>query len=144
MRCRPTGSGAVPIVEAQGDSVWTAKDNQPEMREEIARLFAPQQSRPGWSAVPMDWRSATTWNKGHGRLEQRTITVSSLLAGYSDFPYLAQVFQLESWAQLPGGRSRQEIRSGRDLPTRCARFTQAAPCIGTWAVGYREWIALSP
>src|SRR5215471_5592435 len=111
MRCRPNGSGAVQIVEAQGDYVWTAKDHQPEMREEIALLFAPQQSRPGWSAVPMDVRSATTWNKGHGRLEQRTITVSSLLAGSSDFPSLAQVVQLESWAQLAGGRSRHEIRS---------------------------------
>ncbi len=92
--------------------MWTAKDNQPEMLEEIALLFQPQQSRPGWSAVPMDFRAATRWNKGHGRLEQRTITVSSLLAGYSDFPYLAQVFQLESWAQLAGGRSRHEIRYG--------------------------------
>lgn len=47
-----------------------------------------------------------------GRLEQRTITVSSLLAGYSDFPYLAQVFRLESWAHLPGDSSRHEIRYG--------------------------------
>jgi hypothetical protein len=61
------------IVEAHGDYVWTAKDNQPELREEIALLFAPQQSRPGWSAVPTDFRRATTFNKGHGRLEKRTI-----------------------------------------------------------------------
>jgi predicted transposase YbfD/YdcC len=80
---------SVQIVEAHRDSVWTAKDNQPEMREEIALLFQPQQSRPGWSAAPMDFRTATTINKGHGRLEKRTITVSSLLAGYSDFPKLA-------------------------------------------------------
>ncbi len=56
------------------------------MREEIALLFAPQQSRPGWSAAPTDFRRATTIKKGHGRLEKRTITVSSLLAGYSTFP----------------------------------------------------------
>ena len=102
MPCRPNASAAVQIVEAHGDYVWTAKDNQPEMHEQIALLFQPQQSRPGWSAVPMDLRSATTWNKGHGRLEKRTITVSSLLAGYSDFPYLAQVFRVESWVQLTG------------------------------------------
>ncbi len=100
------------IVNAHGDYVWTAKDNQPELREEIALLFAPQQSRPGWSAPPTDFRQATTINKGHGRLEKRTITVSSLLAGYSTFPYVAQVFQVESWAQLTGGRSRHEIRYG--------------------------------
>lgn len=100
------------IVEAQGDYLWTAKDNQPELREEIALLFAPQQSRPGWSAPPTDFRQATTLNKGHGRLEKRTITVSSLLADYSTFPSVAQVFQVESWAQLTGDRSRHEIRYG--------------------------------
>ena len=103
---------SVQIVNAQGDYLWTAKDNQPEMREEIALLFAPQQSRPGWSAAPMDFRRATTINKGHGRLEKRTITVSSLLAGYSAFPSVAQVFQVESWVQLTGDRSRHEIRYG--------------------------------
>ena len=91
---------SVQIVQAHSDYVWIAKDNQPEMHEQIALLFAPQQSRPGWSAPPMDFRRATTMNKGHGRLEKRTITVSSLLAGYSDFPYLAQVFQVESWVSL--------------------------------------------
>jgi predicted transposase YbfD/YdcC len=103
---------SVQIVEAHGDYVWTAKDNQPELREEIVLLFAPQQSRPGWSAPPTDFRQATRINKGHGRLEKRTITVSSLLAGYSTFPYVAQVFQVESWAQLTGGRSRHEVRYG--------------------------------
>jgi predicted transposase YbfD/YdcC len=127
---------SVQIVEAQGDYVWTAKDNQPEMREEIALLFQPQQSRPGWSAVPMDLRSATTWNKGHGRLEQRTITVSSLLAGYSDFPYLAQVFRLESWAQLPGGRSRHEIRYGlTSLPAAVASPERLLALVrGQWGI----------
>lgn len=102
----------VQIVEAHGDYVWIAKDNQPEMHEQIALLFQPQQRRPGWSVPPMDFRRATTMNKGHGRLEKRTITLSSLLAGYSDFPFLAQVFRLESWARLTGGRYRHEIRYG--------------------------------
>jgi predicted transposase YbfD/YdcC len=127
---------SVQIVEAQGDYVWTAKDNQPEMREEIALLFQPQQSRPGWSAVPMDFRSATKWNKGHGRLEKRTITVSSLLAGYSDFPYLAQVFRLESWAQLTGGRSRHEIRYGlTSLPAAVASPERLLALVrGQWGI----------
>lgn len=127
---------SVQIVEDQGDYVWTAKDNQPEMREEIALLFQPQQSRPGWSAVPRDLRSATTWNKGHGRLEQRTITVSSLLAGYSTFPYLAQVFRLESWAQLPAGRSRHEIRYGlTSLPAAVASPERLLALVrGQWGI----------
>jgi predicted transposase YbfD/YdcC len=127
---------SVQIVEAQGDYVWTAKDNQPEMREEIALLFQPQQSRPGWFAVPMDFRSVTRWNKGHGRLEKRTITVSSLLAGYSDFPYLAQVFRLESWAQLTGGRSRHEIRYGlTSLPAAVASPERLLALVrGQWEI----------
>ena len=64
------------IVEAHGDYVWTAKDNQPELREEIALLFAPVPRRPGWSVPPTDFQQATTFNKGHGRLEKRTITVA--------------------------------------------------------------------
>jgi len=127
---------SVQIVEAQGDYLWIAKDNQPEMHEEIALLFQPQQSRPGWSAVPMDFRSATTFNKGHGRLEQRTITVSSLLAGYSTFPYLAQVFRLESWAQLTGGRSRHEIRYGlTSLPAAVASPERLLALVrGQWGI----------
>ena len=127
---------SVHIVEAQGDYLWIAKDNQPEMHEEIALLFQPQQSRPGWSAVPMDFRSATTFNKGHGRLEQRTITVSSLLAGYSTFPYLAQVFRLESWAQLTGGRSRHEIRYGlTSLPASVASPERLLALVrGQWGI----------
>jgi hypothetical protein len=41
-----------------------------------------------------------------------TITVSSLLAGYSDLPHLAQVFQIESWASLSAGYSRYEVCYG--------------------------------
>ncbi len=127
---------SVQIVEAQGDYVWIAKDNQPEMREEIALLFQPRQSRPGWSAVPMDFCSATTFNKGHGRLEQRTITVSCLLAGYTDFPYLAQVFRVESRAQLPGGRFRQEIRYGlTSLPAAIASPERLLALVrGQWGI----------
>jgi predicted transposase YbfD/YdcC len=127
---------SVQIVEAQGDYVWIAKDNQPEMHEQIALLFQPQQSRPGWSAVPMDFRSATTINKGHGRLEKRTITVSSLLADYSDFPYLAQVFQVESWVSLSAGRSRHEVRSGlTSLPAAVASPERLLALVrGQWGI----------
>jgi predicted transposase YbfD/YdcC len=128
---------SVQIVEAHGDYVWTAKDNQPEMREEIAVLFAPQQSRPGWSAPPTDFRRATTINKGHGRLEKRTITVSSLLAGYSAFPYVAQVFQVESWVQLTGDRYRHEIRYGlTSLPAWVASPQRLLTLVrGQWRIG---------
>src|SRR5258706_1689737 len=64
--------------------------------EEIQTLFEPVVTRPGWSAPPMDLRQAQSVEKGHGRLEKRTITVSSELSGYSAWPYGAQAFKLES------------------------------------------------
>jgi hypothetical protein len=42
-----------------------------------------------------DFRTATTVEKGHGRVTERTITVSSLLNDYSPWPSLAQVFRIE-------------------------------------------------
>jgi predicted transposase YbfD/YdcC len=36
-----------------------------------------------------------TVDSGHGRIEQRRLTASSALVGYSDWPGLAQVFQME-------------------------------------------------
>jgi len=47
---------SVQIVEAQGDYPWIAKDNQPEMHEEIALLFQPQQSV--LAGPPSQWISA--------------------------------------------------------------------------------------
>ncbi len=38
---------------------------------------------------------ARTVDSGHGRLEQRTLTLSAELAEYNDWPGLAQVFRLE-------------------------------------------------
>ena len=35
-----------------------------------------------------------TVNKGHGRLETRTIKTSTILNDYLDFPYVGQVFRL--------------------------------------------------
>jgi hypothetical protein len=83
------------ILQAKGDYLWMIKENQVQMFRDIEALFEPQPSRPGWSAPPMDFRSATSFGKGHGRLERRRITVSSLLTSYSEWPGLSQVFKIE-------------------------------------------------
>ncbi len=50
-------------------------------------------------------------DKGHGRLEVREIRVSSELADYVDWPYLAQVFQLtRTWTYK--GVPKQEVKLG--------------------------------
>lgn len=83
------------ILQAKGDYLWAIKENQSQMYRDIHALFEPQQSRPGWSPPPMDFRLALSTGKGHGRLEKRRITVSSLLASSSLWPGLSQVFQME-------------------------------------------------
>ena len=50
--------------------------------------------------------------KGHGRIDKRTIIVSSLLVGYSTWPHLAQVFKLESQRTNALGVTETKVRYG--------------------------------
>lgn len=86
---------SIQIVAAGGDFVWVVKDNQANTRQAIERLFAPEQPRPGFGCPPMDFQSDTTTEKQAGRIEERTLTTSSLLNDYLDWPHLGQVFKLE-------------------------------------------------
>jgi len=103
---------SIQIVEAGGDYLWRIKDNQPSLRAEIELLFAPELVQAGWSAPAVDFTSAGTIDAQHGRLEARIITVSSLLAEYSDWPYLAQVFKLERRVTVVGKPSTTEVHYG--------------------------------
>jgi predicted transposase YbfD/YdcC len=84
------------IVEAGGDYVWIVKENQPALRRDIEQLFLPELNELGTAALPTDFTMVRSIEKGHGRIEERILTVSSMLQDYSDWPYLAQVFKLES------------------------------------------------
>jgi predicted transposase YbfD/YdcC len=83
------------IVEAGGDYLWVVKENQERLYEDIERLFAPDQPRPGFGKFPTDFQAAETINAGHGRIEKRRIQTSELLNDYSDWPGLGQVYRLE-------------------------------------------------
>ena len=83
------------IVEAGGDYVWTVKDNQSALRQDIALLFQPEETVKGFSPALKEFRTAQTFNKGHGREERRTLTASTELKDYLDWPTAAQVFKLE-------------------------------------------------
>ena len=87
---------SVLIFEAGGDYIWFAKGNQSQMEEDIRLWFEPEpDSIPGMGRLPKDFETATEVSKGHGRLEERRLTVSSQLKDFLDWPYLEQVFQLE-------------------------------------------------
>jgi predicted transposase YbfD/YdcC len=75
------------IVEKGGDYVMIVKENQPQLRADIELVFTlpPAGDRQ---------ESARTVDSGHGRIEQRNLTTSEALVGYSDWPDLAQVFEL--------------------------------------------------
>ena len=83
------------IVEAGGDYFWWVKDNQPSLLADLELLFSEEYACAGWSAPPVDFTTAATIEKGHGRLEQRVLTASSMLADYHAWPYLAQVVKVE-------------------------------------------------
>jgi predicted transposase YbfD/YdcC len=112
---------SIQIVQAKGDYLWTVKGNQEGLLDDIAVLFEPHRPLAGTSALPTDFRTAHTVEKGHGRLERRTITTSSMLADYSTWPELAQVFKLESQRTDAQGETQTEIRYGvTSLPAHLA------------------------
>lgn len=89
------------------------KENQPTLHDEIELLFEEECVSAGWSAPPVDFTSARTVEGGHGRIEERILTASSMLAEYSDWPYLAQVFKLEYIAMdTQSGKVTTAVRYG--------------------------------
>jgi predicted transposase YbfD/YdcC len=102
------------IDQAQGDYVWTLKDNHPRTREAIEQLFEPDPSLiPGFNTGSVDFQTTQQVTKAHGRLETRTLTTSQALNDTLDWPGLQQVFKLERQTILsrPGQR-RQEVAYG--------------------------------
>lgn len=51
-------------------------------------------------------------SKGHGRLEVRSVWVSTALNNYLDFPQVGQVFQIERVRQLKGEAPSKELAFG--------------------------------
>ncbi len=87
---------SIQIVASGGDFIWFAKGNHPQIEEDLPLWFKPDvQMIPGMGCPPKDFEMATSVNKGHGRIEKRTITVSSQLHDFLDWSYLDQVFKLE-------------------------------------------------
>jgi predicted transposase YbfD/YdcC len=100
------------IVESGGDYIWTIKGNQPRTEWAIQKLFVHEvcnlkQGAPRSKHCQM----VSQVHKGHGRIEKRTIMVSTELNDYLDWPYVAQVFRLEHevWHEKYRGRTRQVV-----------------------------------
>jgi predicted transposase YbfD/YdcC len=101
------------IVEAGGEYVFPVKDNQPQLLEDIRTVFEPETCVKGFSPALKDFRSAHQTEKGHGRIEQRTLTVSAELHGYIEWPSAEQVFKLErEFKHVNTGQSSREVVYG--------------------------------
>jgi predicted transposase YbfD/YdcC len=95
------------IVAAGGDYLWFVKGNQARTEWAIQKLFVHEMCnlRQG-ASLGKDFQTCVQVSKGHGRLETRTIFVSTLLNDYLDWPHVAQVFRLERIRCHPFFRSR--------------------------------------
>jgi predicted transposase YbfD/YdcC len=76
------------ILDGGGDYVMIVKDNQHKLLDEVKTVFH------GPCSHLLEKSSDETLDVGHGRIEERHLTVSGELSGYSDWPGLDQVFQL--------------------------------------------------
>jgi predicted transposase YbfD/YdcC len=104
---------SIQIVDAGGDYVFPVKENQPQLLSDLQTLFEPERCVKGFSPATKDFRPAEKTEKGHGRIEKRTLTVSSELKGYVDWPYAEQVFKLErEFKQMNTGKVTHEAVYG--------------------------------
>lgn len=105
---------SIQIGKAGGNYIWTVKGNQPQLLQDLQDWFDTNvKPLPGMGGPPRDFCSATMTNKGHGRLEVRTLTTSSQLNDFLDWPFLQQVFKLERNISISKtGRTRHEIVYG--------------------------------
>lgn len=101
---------ATTIRDAQADYLLAVKANQPTLRSEIESFFA--------DAPPASLEGITDTDKGHGRIEQRTVTVArevDWLDGNRRFPgevrlpHVATIIRVASRAELKD-RCRFETR----------------------------------
>src|SRR5271166_2287563 len=91
-------------------------------------LFPPRQQRI-WDHA-MD--TATTLDKGHGRVERRTLKATTALNEYLDWPGVAQVGQIESVVEQDGKISCET----RYFITSVPRDLAGASRLLTWGRGH--------
>lgn len=104
---------SVEILAKGGDYLWFLKENQSTLLTDVEQFFKPAQHSAGWSLPELPRTMAGTTDKGHGRLERRTLTLMVDEQGFLDWPGVCQVFKLERYAQhLKTGKESTEVVFG--------------------------------
>jgi len=91
------------LISRHAHYVFIAKDNQPTLAEDIRVLFENHESADYTEPFKLS----------HGRLESRSIWVSSKLNGYLNFPFVGQVFAIQrNTIDKKTGKESNEIAYG--------------------------------
>jgi hypothetical protein len=109
---RPTQHAFVAVsLGFDGDSVLIAKDNQPTLADDLRLFFT------GPPADCLDWRTARTVDRGHGRLAIREVVARTELIEFLAGPWagIAQVFRLTRTV-YEKGTMRREVVNGITSP----------------------------
>lgn len=85
---------SVQIKSQGGDYIWYVKDNQPQLLADVCQFFVPARRAKGWSIPTLPQETAESVQKGHGRLEKRTLILMVDSTQFLDWPGVAQLFKL--------------------------------------------------
>ncbi len=97
------------ILDQHGHYLMIVKENQPALYAALDLVFrVPPPARPEHHLDQV-----TTIDKGHGRLETRTLERTCALNGYVDWPGVGQVLRRTcQWIRLKTGEVQEEVTSG--------------------------------
>jgi len=122
------------IIEGGGDYILAVKDNQPTLHAELQDAFA-QAPAPKLRSS----RVATTWDKGHGREEQRTVQAlpaHEYLSAAQQTLWLGVLSVVmvtrEVWGQATGAQSTEVSYFLSSLPPNARRLGSAIR--GHWSI----------
>jgi predicted transposase YbfD/YdcC len=125
---------SVDILAQGGEYLWFLKDNQPTALADVEQFFHPPQKSAGFPLTEIPCTVAHTTDKGHGRLEQRTLTLKADDEMFLDWPGVRQVFRLERQVlNLRTGITSAEVVHGI---TSCNPNTASAEQLLTWTRHY--------
>jgi len=101
------------ILNAQGQYLMVVKPNQRTLYQEIQWAFEPLPPINRFEQDFWDYQVCQTHDRGHGRLERRTLESTTRLNGYLNWPGVSQVLRRTCWSQdLVTKHISQEIHYG--------------------------------
>ena len=125
---------SVDILAQGGDFIWFLKENQPTLLADVEQFFKPARVSAGWHPPEIPRTIAQQTNKGHGRPEKRTLTLTVDGQQFLEWPGARQVFKLERYVRrLQEGKESTEVAYGI---TSCSPEMASAEQVLRWTRHY--------